>query len=115
MPATIILTALPAKRVKTEPGEPPTLIVKPFGKKLGLAVVTAASVEHIATAVEDFGETVRQRVPEHSFYIAVRVRPGDEVPEGFDDAQRSNRFQQDAHTHVSENGAADWLESDDET
>src|SRR5579859_3730245 len=108
MPATFILTAHPAKRVKSAPGEPPTLIVKPFAEKLGLAVVTASSVEHIATAVDEFGKSVRQRAPEHSFYIAVRVRPGDKVPEGFDDAQRSNRFRQDAHTHVTDNGGPDW-------
>jgi len=109
MTTTVVLTALPAKYVRSEVDMPPTLIVKPFGRKLGIALLTAKSIAEIAESVAAFGNDVSQRLPDFSFYITIRIRTGDVPPSGFAQAAEANAFSQDAHTRVFDHCDQDCL------
>ena len=113
MPATIVLTAVPGKFVRSDAHREPTFIIKPFGKKLGIAVFGASTVDDIAAAVRQFGEEVGCRLPDHSFYVTVRIRPGDVAPPGFEERLEANGLGQDAHTRVVESSGDSALDEFD--
>lgn len=100
MPSTIVLTALPAKYVRSAASTEPTLILKPYGRKLGIALVVVVSVHDVVRAVENFGDEVAHRLPQVSFYVSIRFRLGDKPPRGFAEAAARNELSQDAHTRV---------------
>lgn len=100
MPATIVLTALPAKYLRGEGDEAATLLIMPFGRKLGLAIFSAATLPGVMKGVADFADTVHRELPDYSFYVSVRIRRGDRAPAGFSKAHRDNLLCQDAHTRV---------------
>lgn len=105
MPATIVLTALPAKYLRGEGDTAATLLIMPFGKKLGLAVFSAATLPDVMEGVAHFADAVHRQLPDYSFYVSVRIRRGDRAPAGFRKACRENLLCQDAHARVVDNCA----------
>ena len=102
MPSTIGLTAVPAKFVLNNGSGTQTLIIKPFGKKYGLAVLWVTTMKEIKEAVGRFAEQVHRRFPDYSFAITAKVRDGDPAPAGFENALLSGALGQHRYTRLFE-------------
>jgi hypothetical protein len=102
VPITIVLTAVPAKFVRARPSGELTFITRPFGKKLGLSVLTVETTHHVTIAVGQFGAVIRSQYPNQSFTVVVRLRSGDNAPQGFNEALSSGALGQNTYTQVFE-------------
>lgn len=112
MPSTILLTAVPAKFLRDPGAITHTLIVKPFGKKYGLAVRSIATLDDIKRCIAEFADAIGERFPDHSFSVTLRFRGGDRPPEGYDEALKSGLLGQNRYTQFFDVCSADCLAQD---
>lgn len=112
MPSTIVLTAVPAKFMRDPGAITHTLIVKPFGKKYGLAVRSISTLDDIKRCIADFANAIGQRFPDHSFSVTIRFRGGDQPPAGYDEALKCGLLGQNRYAQFIEVCSADCLAQD---
>jgi hypothetical protein len=93
-----MLTAVPAKFVLNSDSGTQTLIIKPLGKKYGLAIVWVTTMKEIKEAISRFAEQVHRRFPDYSFAVTEKIRAGDPAPACFETALLSGALGQRHHS-----------------
>ena len=100
MPTPITLTTVPGT---LEQGRGYVMkTVDLFGPSLDTDRITVQRTADIAPAVRRFGERVRAVHPDASFKVLLRIAKGERKPSGYDAAQKTGAFGQDAFMRMTE-------------
>ena len=104
MPTSITLTTVPGT---LEQGRGYVMqSIDLFGPSLDTERIAVQRTADIAPAVRRFGERVRALHPDASFKVLLRIAKGERKPSGYDAAQKTGAFGQDAYMRMTESREA---------